>query len=145
MIFEVFGRTFKLTFNSNIWHGNDMWNILFEMLLWNTFLIYTRRFYRMCFLSVFPSLDLIILYPLVIDFIYPNGNGLRNWNSIHINTNMFSLKMSGERTLKVLKNLGYGQIKFGNQNLKNTKVWKLRADWKVHNHGWTLQICNNKG
>ena len=29
-----------------------------------------------------------ILYPLVHDIISPNGNGLINLNSIHINTNM---------------------------------------------------------
>ena len=86
-----------------------------------------------------------ILLPLVHDIISTNGNGLRNWNRIYNNTNMCSLKMSGERTLKVLMNRSYGQIKFGNQNLKNTKVWKLRADWKVHNQGWTLQICNYQG
>ena len=44
---------------------------------------------------------------------------------------MYSLKMSGERTLMVLRNQSYGQIKFGKQNMKNTKVWKFRDDWKV--------------
>ena len=76
-----------------------------------------------------------ILYQLVHDIISPNGNGLRIWNSIHINTIMYSLKMSGERTLMVLRNQSYGQIKFGKQNMKNTKVWKFRDDWKVHTQG----------
>ena len=45
------------------------------------------------------------------DIISSNGNGLRIWKNIHIITNMCSLKISGERTLKVLKNLGYSPIK----------------------------------
>ena len=86
-----------------------------------------------------------ILYPIVHDIISPNGNGLRNCIIIPMNTNMCNLKMSGEQTLKVLRNQSYGQIKFGNQNLKNTKVWKLRAHWKVCNQGWPMQIWNNQG
>ena len=37
-----------------------------------------------------------------------------------------------QTNLKVLRNWSYGENKFRNLNLKNKKVWKLRADWKVH-------------
>ena len=69
-----------------------------------------------------------ILYPLAHDFISPNGNELRKWNSIHINTNMCSFKMSGERTLKVLRNRSYGQNKLSNPNSKKTQSFWKRDD-----------------
>ena len=69
-----------------------------------------------------------ILNPLIHDFISPNGNGLRIWNSIHIYTNMCSFRMSGEQTLKVLRNRSYGQNKLSNPNSKNTQSFWKRDD-----------------
>ena len=72
-----------------------------------------------------------ILFPLLHDIIAPIGSGLSNWDISHIKNDMCGLEISSERTLKMLRNWSYCQTKFRNHNLKNTKVWRLGADWKV--------------
>ena len=68
-------------------------------------------------------------------------------NIIHIKTNLCSLKMSGEQTLKVLMNWSYDQIKFRNQILKSTKFenWGLIGKCAIRDDLCRFQIIRVKG
>ena len=96
-------------------------SFIFLLTLFNLFLTIKH-------LNIFSIFNTVPNVQYIID---PNGNRLRNWNSIHINTNMCSLKMSGERTLELLRNWSYGQNKLSNPNLKNRMILN---EWpKVNN------------